>query len=109
MLIDQCVVSSKTPRDGKLEVSQDAATRLRALGETFVVRVEDRSAHGRVSRMECTCGRRTGGTHVHHFVESPLLMGLAAGATVDVVMDEARGEVGIVGAGGEGAAETMSR
>jgi len=101
MMIDQCVVSTKTPRDGKLEVSQDAAEYLRALGETFVVRVEDRSADGCLRRLECTCGRRSGGTHVHHFVESPLLMVLVAGATVDVVLDAARGEVAIARTSGE--------
>jgi hypothetical protein len=95
MLIEECVVSAKTPRDGKLEVSPDAAHRLRALGTAFVVRVADRWADGRLSRLECTCARRSEGTHVHHFVESPVLMGLMAGARVEIEMDAASGEITI--------------
>ena len=87
-LVEQRTVSRKTPGDGKLEVTREAATRLESLGPRFPVVVDDRQAEARLGSMPCTC-RGDEKPHVHFFVESELLRSLAAGSTVNLVLDPA--------------------
>ena len=93
MLLDQRAVSRKTPLDGKLEVSPEAAARLAALGEEFALVSGGREERGRVERMACACAKGAEGGHVHHFVASPALRALEPGSEVRVELDEARGTV----------------
>lgn len=96
MLLEKRVVSRKTPLDGKLEVSEATALRIADLGPTFSLSSPGGEATGSVEAFECTCGKRPGGRHIHHFVASPLLKGLAEGAEVRVELDEGGGQVTIV-------------
>ena len=92
MFLEQLTVSRKTPLDGKLEVSPTVAGRLNVLGAEFPVAALGREEAGRLESLECNCAKAArGGRHVHHFVVSPLLRGLAAGAQVRVELDETRG------------------
>ena len=92
VFLEQRVVSRKTPLDGKLELSGDAAGRLETLGDAFPVVALGREDQGRLESMECTCAKAAAG-HVHHFMVSPLFRELEAGSEVSVVLDETRGAV----------------
>ncbi len=96
MLLEKRVVSRKTPLDGKLEVSDLTAARIADLGPAFWVSSPGGDARGKVESFECTCGKRPGGRHIHHFVASPLLKGLTEGAEVRVELDESEARVRIV-------------
>jgi hypothetical protein len=88
MLLDERTVSRKTPLDGRLEISAAAADRLAALGNDFALVSGEHEGRGRLKSLTCTCAKGTAGGHVHHFVESPLLVALAPGAIVRVELDE---------------------
>ena len=89
MLLERRSVSRKTPLDGKLEISAEAAARLAALGDDFALASAGRSGRARLHAMTCSCAKASAaGSHVHHFVESPLLRALAPGSDVRVELDE---------------------
>ena len=89
MLIEHRLVSRKTPLDGRLEISYDAATRLSSLGDEFPIRAASDVGVARVEAMSCTCEKGQGGQHVHHFVESAILRALLPGSEVSVEIDGA--------------------
>ena len=93
MLIDERTVSRKTPLDGRLEISEAAAERLAALGDGFALASAGRDGRGRLASLACTCAKGSGGGHVHHFIESPLLAALAPESAVRVELDERSGAV----------------
>jgi hypothetical protein len=93
MFLDQRAVSRKTPLDGMLEVSAAAAARLAALGDDFPLASGGREDSGRLRSLACTCAKGAGGSHVHHFVESPALKALVPGTDVRVELDEQRSAV----------------
>ena len=93
MFLEQRPVSRKTPLDGMLEVSPAAAARLATLGDEVPLATAGREASGRVRSLACTCAKGAGGSHVHHFVESPALKALAPGTEVRVELDEERSAV----------------
>lgn len=91
MLLEQRPVSRKTPLDGKLEISPDAAARLAALGDEFPLASGGQEGRGRLHSMTCSCAKAAAtGSHLHYFVESPLLTGLVPGSEVRVELDEER-------------------
>lgn len=94
MLLEQCTVSRKTPLDGKLEISPDAAQRLALLGTDLPLPL---TAPGggvaRLTSMECTCQKAAGGRHVHHFIESSSFRALTPGTTVRLELDAADGRL----------------
>ena len=89
MLLETRVVSRKTPLDGRLEISEAAAARVAELGEGFAVAALGAESPGRLETLACTCGKRAGG-HIHHFLASPPLKGLAEGSEVQLVLDRDR-------------------
>ena len=93
MIIEEREVSRKTPHDGKLEISAEAAARLAPLGADFSLVAGGREARGRVERMACTCAKGAGSGHEHHFVAAPALRALAPGSTVRVELDAEAGTV----------------
>ena len=95
MLLERRTVSRKTPRDGRLEISAEAAARLAPLGVEFVLTTGGATGRGRLEAMPCGCAKGAGGGHVHHFVESPLLMALVPESTVLVELDEGSGAIGV--------------
>jgi hypothetical protein len=88
VLLERTLVSRKTQLDGKLEISADTATRLASLGNALAVVNRGERGSARVVSMTCTCGKRRGGPHVHHFVESPILSSLVAGSEVRLDLDQ---------------------
>jgi hypothetical protein len=88
MLLERRLVSPRTQLDGKLEVSAGTATRLASLGNALAVVTGGESGSARVESMTCTCAKRSGEPHVHHFVESPILKSLAAGSEVRLELDQ---------------------
>jgi hypothetical protein len=88
MLLDERSVSRKTPLDGRLEISAAAADRLAALGDAFALVCAGHDGRARLSSFTCTCEKGSGGSHVHHFLESPLLAALSPGTVVRVELDE---------------------
>ena len=98
MLLDSRTVSRKTPLDGKLEISAEAAAQLGARGTNVALVMDDRESTAGVSAMACTCGRGGGAGHIHHFLESPLFMALEEGQVVRIEWDEARSAVRVVAA-----------
>ena len=93
MLLDEPLVSRKTPQDGKLEISPSAAAAIAAMGEEFAVTSGGREGDGRLGSLACNCGKRAGDAHVHHFLESGLLKQLPPGIRVRVELDPARSSV----------------
>jgi hypothetical protein len=88
MLLEHCTVSRKTPLDGKLEITPEAAARLAPFGPELALVSAERQGTAQLSALACTCAKGAGGRHVHHFVESPLLRALIPGALVSVDLDE---------------------
>ena len=90
MLLERRTVSRKTPLDGMLEISADAAARLAPLlGDDFALASAGRTGRARLRSMPCGCAKGAGGGHVHHFVESPLLTSLVPESVVRVELDDA--------------------
>ena len=95
MRLATLTVSHKTPMDGRLEITAEAAERLAQGGSatplnTLVV-MGQRGAIAIASRA-CTC-HGADEVHEHYFLESELLKLLAPGAAVAVDFDPARGQV----------------
>ena len=86
--IERRTISRKTPGDGKLEITKVAAAGLEPLGHEFLVVVGERAENAHLGTRPCTC-RGEDNPHVHYFVESDLFRTLTAGATVDLVVDDA--------------------
>ena len=95
MLLERRTVSRKTPRDGRLEITAESAAQLAALGGELTVASGGATGRGRLEAMPCGCAKGAGGGHVHHFVESPLLMALVPETTVLVELEES-GEAPVV-------------
>lgn len=85
MLLQQAVVSRKTPLDGRLEILAAVADRLLDVGPLTIV-VAGTEEEGRVEEMPCTCAK-AGGAHTHFFISSPALMALTPGANVSLSSD----------------------
>jgi hypothetical protein len=85
MRIDRRIVSRKTPRDGKLEISEAAAARLAEVGTDVAVEWNGATAPAELSQFSCSCGK-AGGAHEHHFLQSPILASLPVGAEVDLFL-----------------------
>ena len=98
MLLERRTVSRKTPRDGRLEITPESAARLAALGAEFALASGGETGRGRLEAMPCGCAKGAGGGHVHHFVESPLLMALVPETTVLVELDDRTGTVRVAAA-----------
>ena len=90
MVLEVREVSRKTPRDGRLEISDESARRLRPLAATLTVVLDDQRGPATLESMACACEKGgTSGGHLHHFVAAPLLMSLVAGETVVVELLDA--------------------
>ena len=91
MLIEQRIVSRKTPLDGRLEISASTVTQLEPLGETFALRTAHGEGQARLYAMTCTCAKsESTGQHVHHFVESDVLRALEPGTHVRLELEGTR-------------------
>jgi len=88
MLLEIRLVSDKTPRDGKLEVSPEVADSLKALGDDLPLSTPAGDSRAEVRSMECTCGKRGNERHIHYFVVSPLFKDLVAGTEVRLEIDD---------------------
>jgi hypothetical protein len=88
MLIETTEVSAKTPRDGKLELSAESATRLATLGSDFELIAPGGAGRARLMDMLCTCAKRAGAAHSHHFLESPLFTSLVPGAHIRIELTD---------------------
>lgn len=96
MLIMRAVVSRKTPRDGRLEITSSLADRLLALQSPLMVSVGGAEEHAQVEEMPCTCSKASStGQHVHHFLASELLKSLTPETNVRVEVDVDRAQVHI--------------
>jgi hypothetical protein len=84
-LLERRTVSRKTPRDGKLEITEGAARALFPLGTLRVV-WQGQQAPATVATMACTC-RGVDNPHEHYFVQSELLKALEVGAEVDLSLN----------------------
>ena len=86
MRIDRRTVSRKTPRDGKLEISPAAATRLRELPGQLRVEWGGEAAPATIVSMSCNCGGSEQ-QHEHYFLESEIFRTLPVGEDVDVALE----------------------
>ena len=95
MHLERRTVSRKTPGDGRLEISQQAADRLRSVGADLQVSLDGLRALAVVETMSCTChGKDT--PHQHHFLQSATFSQLVPGATVDIELNAAIASVCVV-------------
>lgn len=99
MLLEERTVSRKTPLDGRLEISVETARRLGPLGPDIRLASGGRQGVARLHAMACTCAKGAAGSHVHHFLESPLLRTLAPESTARVELDETGGSVRVTSSG----------
>ncbi len=85
-VLETRVVSRKTARDGKHEISGATAVRLRALPSPLSVMVDGVGDRATVASMPCTCRPEA---HEHWFIESDALRSLEAGreATTSISVD----------------------
>ena len=86
MHLERRIVSRKTPRDGKLEISSAVAARLDALAPDLQAEWQGACARAALVRMSCTCGSGETG-HEHHFLESSVFRALPVGEKVDLALD----------------------
>lgn len=86
MHIERRKVSRKTPTDGRLEITKQAAAKFECVGNTFDVDVAGTRANGRLGTMDCTC-RGADNPHVHYFIQATALATLTPGTEVDLAVD----------------------
>ena len=85
-ILETAVVSRKTAKDGKLEITRETARRLGDSGSTVLVNVEGIEGDGTVVSMPCQCRGEMNHT-VHVFLESALLRSLPAQSAVKLFSD----------------------
>ena len=86
MHLERQTVSRKTPGDGRLEISPQAADDLRNMGAGLQVSMDGVRTSAVVENMSCTChGKET--PHHHHFLRSAAFAQLVPGSTVDLDLD----------------------
>ena len=83
MYLEHARVSRKTPKDGKLELTERSAAQLSGLSSQFAVVVNGESGVGALHTMSCTC-RGADHAHTHHFLRSELLKRLPVDSDVSV-------------------------
>src|SRR4051812_15584062 len=88
MFLERRTVSRKTPNDGRLEITKNAAERFSAMPDAFDVELSGARSPASIGTMECTC-RGVDNPHVHYFIQSPALQRLTAGSDVDLDLDVA--------------------
>lgn len=86
MFLERRTVSRKTPGDGRLEISSEAAARLRAGGAELEIEVGGERSPGRVEEMTCACAKANG-RHEHHFVVGRLLRMLEPATDVELHLE----------------------
>lgn len=92
--LERRTVSRKTPKDGKLEISADAARALASVGTRLSVEWAGRSAPVTVVTMRCTCKGRPG-EHEHFFVQSDVFRVIEPESNVDLAIDEGSGRLAV--------------
>jgi hypothetical protein len=100
MFLEHTTVSRKTPKDGKLEITEGAAARVGALPTRFDLVVNGEPGEGSLDSMSCTC-RGAERAHTHHFLQGELLKSLPVGC--DVSIDLLEGVATVVVASAPGA------
>ncbi len=79
MLLEVRAIGRKTPRDGRLEVSDTTFRRL-SIVPALTARVGDSCAPAVLERLSCTrCAHHEGEAHDHPFVTSELFQSLVPG------------------------------
>ena len=91
MILERRTVSRKTPLDGKLEVSSESAARIGPLGPDIPLTTGGHTGSARLHTLACTCGKGSAGSHVHHFLESPLFRTLRPESEIRVTLNVDRG------------------
>ena len=84
--LETVLVSRKTPRDGRLEISSATADALGGAGAELPVRVDSRRARGTVVTMPCGCKGEMKHT-VHVFLQSELFRDLAPDSTILLALE----------------------
>ena len=92
MYLERRTVSRKTPGDGRLEITKQAALRIQQLGRPFAIEIAGQSAGCTIHTFECTC-RGPDNRHVHYFLESEPLKVLKPDSKIDLELDEAANRV----------------
>jgi len=83
VLLEVREVSRKTARDGRLEVTEESARRLRVIASPLPVALGDAQGEATLIDMTCTCSKGgDAGGHRHYFVQSSLFSDLRAGETI---------------------------
>ena len=84
--LQRATVSRKTPRDGKLEITSETASRLGVPGETLRIQLNDVEAAGSLATMPCGCKGET--SHVvHYFLDSDSFRTLIPESELSIELD----------------------
>lgn len=95
MLHLRTVVSRKTPLDGRLEITEELASRLSSSNTPLSISLHGEESLASVEEMACTCAKGAGGNHVHRFLRGDILKALPVGANVDLAIDVDEGLIQI--------------
>jgi len=89
MFLERRTVSRKTPGDGRLEITKQAALAIEQLGAAIAITLDGDAVHAALSTMPCTC--RGGDTpHVHFFLQSERFKSLLPGSTISIDLESTR-------------------
>jgi hypothetical protein len=86
VLLERRTVSRKTPGDGRLEITKQAAGQLRRLGGDLRLDVGGERTMATLGTIACTC-RGGEKPHEHYFLESQALKRLTPGAEVELQLE----------------------
>ena len=95
MYTERRTVSRKTPGDGRLEITKQAAEFLEHLGRAFDLDVDGSRAPGHLGTMDCMC-RGADTPHVHYFIQAAPFTGRTPGTDVQLTGDLDAGVVRVV-------------
>jgi hypothetical protein len=87
MFLERRTVSRKTPGDGRVEITKEAAIRIEGLGRSFDIDVAGERVAGTLGTFACTC-RGPEKPHVHYFLEAERFKTLRPGSALDLELDD---------------------
>ena len=94
MFRERRTVSRKTPGDGRLEITKEAAHRVMRIGDTFDVDLSGERVVASLGTFACSCrGPET--PHLHYFLESQRFKALSPGSVVDLEVEPRTARISI--------------
>src|SRR5262245_16911115 len=94
MFRERRTISRKTPGDGRLEITKEAAQRVMRIGDTFDVDLSGERVVASLGTFPCTC-RGADNPHLHYFLESQRFKALSPGSVIDLEVEPRTARIAI--------------